>query len=108
MTSLCQNPKLIPYLYSILQTVQVASHSKRLEYRVRNERMSNIVPESRLKIGSNIANMVVMNNVDISDQTFSYRNIFDVARNTSHATLRLVFQFELPDPVTTNYEEKNC
>jgi len=89
ISSLCQNPKLLPYLHSILQTVQVASHSKRHEYRVRNERISNIVPAARLEIGPNIWNLAIIDNIDIRDHTYSYGNIFDVTCNTKTLLLGL-------------------
>ena len=59
-----------------------------------------IIPASRLKIGLNIWNLAVIDNIDIKDHTFSYGNIFNVVRNTSHATLKMVFQFELSETAT--------
>ncbi|CAJ0881189.1 8830_t:CDS:2 [Entrophospora sp. SA101] len=97
MSSLCQKPRLMPYLYSILQKVHVISHTRHHENRNMNKRISRAVPASKLKTGRNIWNLAVIDNIDIKDHTFSYGNIFDVTRNTSHATLRMVFQFDLPD-----------
>ncbi|CAJ0630448.1 3315_t:CDS:2 [Entrophospora sp. SA101] len=83
----------------LTSTVQVASHSKRHEYRVRNERISNIVPASRLEIGPNIWNLAVIDNIDIRDHTYSYGNIFDVTCNIKHAVVRIALQYKLPHPV---------
>ena len=59
------------------------------------------MPASKLKTGPNIWNLAVVDNIDISQHTFSYGNIFDVTLHTSHAMLRTVFQIEFPDPETS-------
>ncbi len=41
----------------------------------------------------------MIDNIDFKEKTFAYGNIFDSTRNTSHATLRMVFQFLLPKPL---------
>nr|CAG8595457.1 516_t:CDS:2 [Entrophospora candida] len=86
-------------------TVQVASHSKRHEYRVCNERISSIVPAARLEIGPNIWNLAIIDNIDIRDHTYSYGNIFDVTCNTKHAVVRTSLQYKLPHPVGTPIDD---
>jgi len=49
--------------------------------------------------GENIWNVSVIDNIDFKESTFKYGNIFDTTRNSSHATLRMVFQFLLPIPL---------
>ncbi|CAJ0630422.1 10074_t:CDS:2 [Entrophospora sp. SA101] len=40
---------------------------------------NQIIPTSRLKIGPNVWNLAVVDNIDISEHTYSYGNIFDVS-----------------------------
>jgi len=42
-------------------------------------------------------NLAVIDNIDFAALTFKSGNIFDTPRQTSHATLRLLIQFILPD-----------
>jgi hypothetical protein len=61
--------------------------------------MENVDPTSRLTEGNNVWNVCVLDNIDFMESTFRYGNIFDVTRGTSHATLRMVFQFTFPRPL---------
>ncbi|CAB4412196.1 unnamed protein product [Rhizophagus irregularis] len=96
MSSLCRKPKLITSLYAILHTANVISHTCSYERRLEKSRLNQIDPKSRLLQGENIWNVCVIDNIDFKEKTFAYSNIFDLTRNTSHATLRIVFQFLLP------------
>ncbi len=51
---------------------------------------------TQLLKGSNIWNVCVIDNIDFKEKSFTYGNIYDTTRSSSHATLRLVFQFQLP------------
>ncbi len=96
MSALCRKPNLLSSLYMILCTVNVVSHTQRHERRLEKIRMSEIKPEERLQQGANIWNVCVIDNIDFRKNTFAFGNIYDVTRMTNHATLRMVFQFELP------------
>ncbi|CAG8748732.1 12813_t:CDS:2, partial [Dentiscutata erythropus] len=51
------------------------------------------------KLGPNIWNICILDNIDFMRRSFSFRNIYDTTRITTHACLRMVFQFELPIPL---------
>jgi len=53
-------------------------------------------PLLRIKKQDNIWNLCVIDNIDFKEKLFTFGNIYNVNRMTSHATLRLLFQFELP------------
>ena len=91
MSSLCRKPKLISSLYAILHTANVISHTYSHERRLEKSRLSQINPKNRLLKGENIWNVSVIDNIDFKEKTFAYRNIFNTTRNSSHATLRMVF-----------------
>src|SRR5215510_11614814 len=57
-------------------------------------------PTMRLLQGDNIWNVSVLDNIDFKQKTFMRGNIFNATRNTSHATLRMVFQFTLQESLT--------
>jgi hypothetical protein len=98
MSSLCQKPKLLPYLRKILYTAKVVSYSKRHENRLEVERALNADPKSKILQGTQkMFNLAVIDNIDFAALTFKSGNIFDTPRQTSHATLRLLVQFTLPD-----------
>ena len=58
--------------------------------------MAKVNPNERLLKGSNIWNLAVIDNIDFKDKTFTYGNIFDTTRKSSHTTLRMVFQMQMP------------
>src|SRR5581483_4319547 len=97
LSSLCRKPKLLSSLYAILYTANVVSHTQFHERRLEKLRIKESHPEKRLLQGNNIWNVCVIDNIDFKEQTFSYGNIFDSTRKSSHATLRMVFQFTLPE-----------
>src|SRR5204862_7811496 len=51
-----------------------------------------------------IFNLAVIDNVDFKERSFQFGNIYDVTRGTSHATLRMAFQFSLPEVINENPE----
>ncbi|CAG8630299.1 10631_t:CDS:2 [Dentiscutata erythropus] len=71
---------------------EVLQHERILEKTRRHEAK----PETRLLRSAYIWNVLVIDNIDFIEKTFAYGNIYDVARRTAHATLRMVFQFILP------------
>src|SRR5439155_12105071 len=108
LASLCRRPKMISKLQSILHKIGAVAYSWDHEVKLQKKRMKSVKPESRLLKGPNIWNVAVIDNIDFKDITFHHGNIYDATRNSAHATLRMVFQFQLPLPVTTylqNYQE---
>jgi hypothetical protein len=107
LSSLCRKPKLLSSLYAILYTANVVSHTQFHERRLEKIRIEKSQPEKRLLQGDNIWNISVIDNIDFKEKTFSYGNIFDTTRNSSHATLRMVFQFSLPVPLSFINDNNN-
>ncbi len=87
--------------------MNVVSHTQSHERRLEKIRISESQPEKRLIQGDNIWNISVIDNIDFKEQTFSYGNIFDSTRKSSHATLRMVFQFTLPEPLNNIIDNNN-
>ena len=58
--------------------------------------MSAADPTLRLKNNNKIWNICVIDNIDFKEKTFTFGNIYDTTWRSTHATLRIVFQFELP------------
>uniref|UniRef100_U9V7M7 Uncharacterized protein n=1 Tax=Rhizophagus irregularis (strain DAOM 181602 / DAOM 197198 / MUCL 43194) TaxID=747089 RepID=U9V7M7_RHIID len=83
MASLCRKPKLLSSLQGILEVVNITSHSQR--------------HERNLEKIQTIWNLGIIDNVDFKETTFGYGNIFDAVRGNSHATLRMLFQYQLPN-----------
>ena len=107
MSSICRKPKLLSSLYTILCTAGVVSHTQRHERRLKKVRMDKINPKERLQQGPNIWNVYVIDNIDFKEQSFAYGNIYDVTQATTHATLRMVFQFNLPISINSIIAEAN-
>ncbi|RIB02933.1 hypothetical protein C2G38_2226467 [Gigaspora rosea] len=97
--SLYQNPKLLPKLRKILYSANIIFYTKQHEYWLAKLRMFQSNPVERIIKGPNIWNLAVIDNIDFKASTFVADNIFDVGRKTSHATLRMVFQFILPTTI---------
>ncbi len=93
LSSLCQKSRLISSFYKVLLSVNAISHTKRQEYYLKTKRMDAAKLTTRLLKGSNIWNVCVIDNIDFKEKSFTYGNIYDTTRSSSHATLRLVFQF---------------
>lgn len=98
ISSLCRRPKLISSLQAILHVAHVASYGHKHQVRVEKQQMSSINPRDRLLVKPGIWNLAVIDNIDFKAKTFAYGNIFDAVRKSSHATLRMVFQFHMPTP----------
>ncbi|GES82488.1 hypothetical protein GLOIN_2v1829825 [Rhizophagus clarus] len=54
-------------------------------------------PTNRILHKKNIWNLGIIDNIDFKETTFGYGNIFDAIRGNSHATLRILFQYQLPE-----------
>jgi hypothetical protein len=61
----------------------------------------------RIQHEKNIWNLGIIDNVDFKEATFGYENIFDTIRGNSHATLRMLFQYQLPDKLPEISEVQN-
>ncbi|RIA86363.1 hypothetical protein C1645_829413 [Glomus cerebriforme] len=70
-----------------------------LTYIMKKSRINQVNPKDRLLQLENIWNVSVIDNINFKEKTFAYGNIFDSTRNTSHATLHIVFQFLLLKPL---------
>src|SRR5438132_159650 len=64
------------------------------------------VARLRLQTGPNTWNVCVIDNIDLEETTYKYGNIYNAARKTFHATLRMVFQFRLPQPLNSIPDDK--
>jgi len=96
LSSLCRKPCLLSSLHQVLQSVNVVAHTDCHERRLECKRMSAANPTLRLKKNNKIWNVSVIDNIDFKEKSFTFGNIYDTTRTTTHATLRIVFQFELP------------
>src|SRR5438132_13233862 len=83
-------------LRSLLEAVNVISHTSAHERRLRRQRMQAADPTKKLQSSPYIWNVCLIDNIDLREMTFKYGNIYDAARKTFHATLRMVFKFRLP------------
>jgi hypothetical protein len=101
--SLCRRPRLVSKLHRILRSAHVISYVWDHEVRAEKERMELADPATRLEIGDYVYNLAVIDNIDLQEKTFAYGNIYDIARRTSHATLRMVFQFKLPPDLQASH-----
>ena len=66
--------------------------------------MAKVNPTERLLKGLNVWNLVIIDNIDFKEKTFTYGNIFDTIRGSSHTTLRMIFQMRM----LISLEEKAC
>ncbi|RHZ54643.1 hypothetical protein Glove_425g15 [Diversispora epigaea] len=100
LTSLTRKPKMAMYLTDFFSVLKITSHKKK--------RMNNTDPRKRLQQNPNIWNLAVIDNIDFKQKTFTYGNIFDTTRETSHTIIRMTFQTKLPNPInkTKNDEKK--
>src|SRR5438270_9273194 len=67
--------------------------------------MQTADPTSRLNRKNNIWNVVIIDNIDFKQKRFQYGNIYDVTRESVHATLRMTFQTGLPETLSVKEEE---
>jgi len=61
-------------------------------------------PAKRLIQGNNVWNLAIIDNIDFKEKGFKFGNIYDVTRGSSHATLRMAFQMQLPIEINTGPE----
>lgn len=101
ISSLCRKPRLFTTLHDFLSLVNVAGVTRRYERSLETQRMELADPTLRIQQSSNIWNVCVIDNIDFKEKTFTYGNIYDTTRTSSHATLRLLFQFKLPIEVNS-------
>jgi len=78
MSSLCQKPKLFPYLREILRLTNIIPYTKRHENRLEQSRAHTADPTERLIAGPNVWNLAVIDNIDFRASTYSRGNIYDV------------------------------
>ncbi|CAG8480772.1 25624_t:CDS:2 [Dentiscutata erythropus] len=107
MSSLCRKPRQLNSLYAILCTANVVSHTNRYERKLEKQRSSNIDISKKLLYGEDIWNLCIIDNIDFKESTFVYDNIFDVPKRIAHATLRTVFQFKLPQSLSSIAKQYN-
>ena len=62
-------------------------------------------PVKRLIQGNNIWNLAIINNIDFKVKSFKFGNIYDVTCGSSHATLQIAFQMQLPFEIDTGLEQ---
>ncbi|EXX62501.1 uncharacterized protein OCT59_003769 [Rhizophagus irregularis] len=97
MASLCHKPKLLSSLQGILKIVNITSHTQRYKRNLEKIRALLVDPTSQILHGETIWNLGIIDNIDFKETTFGYGNIFDAIRGNSHATLRMLFQYQLPE-----------
>src|SRR3954469_9754258 len=81
------------------------SHTDRHERKLAKIRMETSNPAKRLIQGNNVWNLAIIDNIDFKEKTFKFGNIYDVTRGSSHATLRMAFQIQLPIEIKTGPEQ---
>ena len=79
-----------------MSTLHISGHTDGNERRIEKQRMTKINPTERLLKGPNIWNLAIIDNIDFKETTFKYGNIFDTTRESSHTTLRMAFQMQMP------------
>ncbi|EXX53794.1 uncharacterized protein OCT59_002932 [Rhizophagus irregularis] len=105
LSSLARKPKLLSSLHRLLSLWNIVGHSEHHERNLEKERINNAVPTQRLYQKLDIWNLAVIDNIDFKQKTFSFGNIYDTTRNSSHATLRMAFQSVIPNYLATCQEE---
>uniref|UniRef100_U9UIB1 Uncharacterized protein n=1 Tax=Rhizophagus irregularis (strain DAOM 181602 / DAOM 197198 / MUCL 43194) TaxID=747089 RepID=U9UIB1_RHIID len=105
LASFSRMPRLLGYFRQLLKVCHVISHTDRRERQLANIRMDTTDPSKRLIKGNNIWNLAIIDNIDFKEKTFKFGNIYDVTRGSSHATLRMAFQIQLPIEVKTGPEQ---
>ncbi|PKY35027.1 hypothetical protein RhiirB3_455333, partial [Rhizophagus irregularis] len=97
--------RLLGYFRQLLKVCHVISHTDRCERQLAKIRMDTTDPSKRLIKGNNIWNLAIIDNIDFKEKTFKFGNIYNVIRGSSHATLRMAFQIQLPIEVKTGPEQ---
>src|SRR6266496_977761 len=96
ISSLCRKPRLLSSLHDFLVSVNAAGITRKHERVLEIKRMKSADPKLRVWQKPNIWNICVIDNIDFKEKAFTYGNIYDATRHSSHATLRLLFQYQLP------------
>ena len=91
-------------MHDLLTKCSIIGHTNRHERRLEKTRMKSADPSKRLFTENNVFNLAVIDNIDFKERSFQFGNIYDVTRGTSHATLRMVFQFLLPEVINEKPE----
>ncbi|POG71941.1 hypothetical protein GLOIN_2v1793246 [Rhizophagus irregularis DAOM 181602=DAOM 197198] len=91
LSSLARKPKLLSSLHRLFTIWNVIGHSERHE--------RNLEKDVLIKL------FLQKDNIDFKQKTFSFGNIYDTTRDTSHATLRMVFQSTIPNNLASRQEE---
>ncbi|RHZ81047.1 hypothetical protein Glove_126g4 [Diversispora epigaea] len=107
LASLSRKTKLNQQFRRLLSTLQISEHTDGQERRLEKVRMKSVNPCTCLKKGENIWNLAIIDNIDFKETTFRYGNIFDTVRNSSHATLRMIFQHQMPLNINEIRNEEN-
>ncbi|RHZ51571.1 hypothetical protein Glove_476g74 [Diversispora epigaea] len=107
LASLSRKTKLNQQFRRLLSTLQISGHTDGQERRLEKVRMKSVDPCLRLKKEENIWNLAIIDNIDFKETTFRYGNIFDTVRNSSHATLRMIFQHQIPFNINEFRNEEN-
>ncbi|PKY46612.1 hypothetical protein RhiirA4_461515 [Rhizophagus irregularis] len=105
LASFSRMPRLLGYFRQLLRVCHVSSHTDRYERQLAKIRMNETDPSKRLIKGKNIWNLAIIDNIDFKEKTFKFGNIYDITRGSSHATLRMAFQIQLPIEVKTGPEQ---
>ncbi|PKY33757.1 hypothetical protein RhiirB3_452924 [Rhizophagus irregularis] len=105
LASFSHMPRLLGYFRQLLRVFHLTSHTDRYERQLAKIRMNTTDPSKRLIKGNNIWNLAIIDNIDFKEKTFKFGNIYDVTRGSSHATLRMAFQIQLPNEVKTGPEQ---
>ncbi|GES96424.1 hypothetical protein GLOIN_2v1482460 [Rhizophagus clarus] len=105
LASFSRMPRLLGYFRQLLRVFHLTSHTDRYERQLAKIRMNTTDPSKRLIKGNNIWNLAIIDNIDFKERTFKFGNIYDVTRGSSHATLRMAFQIQLPIEVKTGPEQ---
>ncbi|PKC52752.1 hypothetical protein RhiirA1_480766, partial [Rhizophagus irregularis] len=107
LSSLSRKPKLNQQFRRLLSTLQISGHTDGQERKLEKVRMKSINPCQRLNKSENIWNLGVIDNIDFKEATFRYGNIFDTTRTSTHTTLRMVFQHQMPFNLYENKNDEN-
>jgi hypothetical protein len=105
LASLSRKPQLLSSLNKLLRMCQVIGHTDGHERRKAIVRMGEANPKNRLESGENLWNLAIIDNIDFKEKCFSYGNIYDVTRSTSHAILRMAFQSQINYPLRNRLDE---
>ena len=87
ISSLCRKPRLLSNLHDFLVSVNAAGIIRKHECIFEIKHIELADPKLRIWKKPNIWNICVIDNIDFKEKVFTYRNIYNATRNSSHATL---------------------